>query len=114
MERTRFSGRTITFLTDRDLSCHERVHRTRRNLETRSSNLPETVARLMKAAGLKGVSRRSRPSTTVRRTEARPAPDLVDRDFTASGPDKLWVADITYVPTKAGYLYLAVILDAFG
>jgi putative transposase len=72
------------------------------------------VARLMKAAGLKGVSRRRRPSTTVRRAEARPAPDLVDRDFTASGPDELWVADITYVPTNAGYLYLAVVLDAFS
>ncbi|MCS4039514.1 hypothetical protein GGP42_001164 [Salinibacter ruber] len=68
----------------------------------------------MKAAGLKGVSRRRRPSTTVRRAEARPAPDLVDRDLTASGPDELWVADITYVPTDRGYLYLSVVLDAFS
>jgi putative transposase len=42
------------------------------------------------------------------------APDLVDRDFTASGPDELWAADTTYVPTNAGYLYLAVVLDAFS
>ena len=72
------------------------------------------VARLMKAAGLKGVSRRKRPSTTVRRAGVRPVPDLVDRDFSASGPDELWVADITYVPTDSGYLYLSVVLDAFS
>jgi putative transposase len=72
------------------------------------------VARLMKAAGLRGVSRRKSPSTTVRGDKARPAPDLVDRDFTASVPDELWVADITYVPTSAGHLYLAVVLDAFS
>ena len=50
----------------------------------------------------------------MRRTDARPAPDLVERDFTAPGPDRLWVADITYVPTWAGFLYLAVVLDAFS
>ena len=50
----------------------------------------------------------------MRRTDARPAPDLVERDFTAAGPDRLWVADITYVPTWAGFLYLAVVLDAFS
>ena len=43
-----------------------------------------------------------------------PAPDLVDRDFTATGPDQLWVADITYIPTWAGFLYLAVVLDAWS
>jgi len=72
------------------------------------------VARLMGAAGLRGVSRRRRPSTTIRKEESRPAPDLVDRDFTASRPDELWVADITYVPTDRGYLYLSVVLDAFS
>ncbi len=72
------------------------------------------VARLMKAADLKGASRRKRPSTTSREESARPAPDLVERDFTASARDELWVADITYVPTNAGYLYLAVVLDAFS
>jgi len=70
------------------------------------------VARLMKEAGLRGVSRRKRPSTTVRDDSGRTVPDLVDRDFAASGPDELWVADITYVPTQEGYLYLAVVLDA--
>ena len=72
------------------------------------------VARLMKEAGLRGVSRRKRLSTTVRSDTGRPVPDLVDRDFTASRPDELWVADITYVPTDGGYLYLSVVLDAFS
>ena len=72
------------------------------------------VARLMKAEGLKGVSRRKRTRTTVRDLGQRPAPDLVDRDFTASGPNQLWVADITYIPTWAGFLYLAVVLDVWS
>jgi putative transposase len=72
------------------------------------------VARLMKAAGLRGVSRRKRSTTTRREPQARPAPDLVERDFSAEHPDELWVADITYVPTWAGFLYLAVVLDAFS
>ena len=61
------------------------------------------VARLMRGAGLAGVSRRKGARTTQRRQEARPAPDLVDRNFTAEAPDRLWVADITYVPTWAGF-----------
>ena len=54
------------------------------------------VARLMRGAGLQGVSRRKTFRTTVRDETARPAPDLVERQFTAVGPDQLWVADITY------------------
>jgi putative transposase len=72
------------------------------------------VARLMRAAGLAGVSRRKGPRTTRRREGARPAPDLVERNFTAERPDQLWVADITYIPTWASFLYLAVVLDAFS
>lgn len=72
------------------------------------------VARLMRAANLQGVSRRKRYSTTQRQANARPAPDLVDRDFSAEGPDKLWVADITYIPTWSGWLYLAVVIDAWS
>ena len=72
------------------------------------------VARLMRSAGLQGVSRRKFRTTTVRDTTAQPAPDLVDRQFSAAGPDRLWVADITYVPTWAGFLYLAVVLDAWS
>jgi putative transposase len=69
------------------------------------------VARLMAAAGIIGVSRRKFVTTTIKGA-GRPAPDLVDRNFTAEKPDQLWVADITYVPTSVGFLYLAVVLDA--
>ena len=73
------------------------------------------IARLMCEAGLVGASHRHGGPTTPRRDEdARPAPDWVDRNFTALGPDQLWVADITYVPTAAGFLYLAVMLDAWS
>lgn len=73
------------------------------------------IARLMRAAGLVGAShRRGGPVTTRRDQGARPAPDLVDRDFRAAGPDLLWAADITFIPTAAGFLYLAVVLDAWS
>jgi putative transposase len=72
------------------------------------------VARLMRAAGLQGVSRRRSHTTTVRDRDARPAPDLVQRDFETEGKDRLWVADITYIPTWAGFLFLAVVLDAWS
>ena len=72
------------------------------------------VARLMRAAHLQGVSRRKGPRTTRRQPGAQPAPDLVKRDFTATEPDQLWVADITYVGTWAGWLYLAVVVDAWS
>ena len=72
------------------------------------------VARLMRAAGIAGVSRRKGMRTTRRDDRARPAPDLVERNFTADRPNRLWVADITYIPTWAGFLYLAVVLDAFS
>jgi len=72
------------------------------------------VARLMCAAGLRGVSRRNWIITTVRDRHARPAPDPVERNFAAATPNRLWVADITYIPTWAGFLYLAVVLDVFS
>jgi putative transposase len=72
------------------------------------------IARLMRRAGIAGVGRRKRVQTTVRDRKARPAPDLVERDFGAEAANRLWVADITYVPTRAGFLYLAVVLDAFS
>ena len=53
-------------------------------------------------------------TTTVRDTNAHPAPDLVERNFSASGPNRLWVADISYIPTWTGFLYLAVVLDVFS
>ena len=73
------------------------------------------VARLMERAGIRGVSRRRWTTGTTRRdAKARPAVDLVNRDFSAEGPNQLWVADITYVPTWAGWLHLAVVLDAWS
>src|SRR4030095_7551076 len=72
-------------------------------------------AGLGRGAGLVGASRRrGGPITTRRDKQARPAPDLVDRDFQAAGPNQLWVADITYVPTAAGFLYLAVVGDVWS
>ena len=72
------------------------------------------VAKLMRESGLSGVNRRKKRGTTRRDRNARPAPDLVDREFAAQAPDRLWVADVTYVPTLAGFLYQAVVLDVFS
>ena len=72
------------------------------------------VARLMRAAGLQGVSRRKSTRTTIRQPGAQRAPDLVNRDFDVAGPNRLWVADITYIRTWAGFLYLAVVVDAWS
>lgn len=72
------------------------------------------VARLMRAAGLKGVRRNRYVVTTTRDREAAVAPDLVDRNFAVRRADELWVADITYIPTWSGFLYLAIVLDVFS
>ena len=71
------------------------------------------VARLMKCARLEGISRRRKYRST-RDRDARPAPDLLERKFVATSPNQVWVADITYVPTWAGFLYLAVVLDVYS
>jgi putative transposase len=69
----------------------------------------------MRSAGLRGVSRRRAWVTTTRRdVRHRPAPDLVNREFTANGPNQLWVADMTYIPTWAGFIYLAVVVDVWS
>src|SRR5271155_1667226 len=73
------------------------------------------IARLMRAGGIAGVSRRrSVPITTRQATDHHPASDLVRRNFMAERPNELWVADITFLPTLAGFLYLAVVLDAWS
>ena len=73
------------------------------------------IARLMRVAGLQGVSRRRGfVVTTERNQRVRPAPDLVKRKFIAERPNQLWVADMTYVPTWAGFLYLAIVLDVWS
>ncbi len=72
------------------------------------------VARLMREAGLAGVSRRRGTRTTRVDQSHCVVPDRVERQFQADGPDRIWVADITYVPTWAGFVYLAVVLDVFS
>ena len=72
------------------------------------------VARLMRIAELRGVCRRRRVRTTTRDEQAQLSDDLVQRQFTADRPDALWCADITYLPTWQGFLYLAVIIDAYS
>ena len=73
------------------------------------------VARLMRTAHLRGVSRRRGFVVTTRRDRAqRPAPDLVKRRFTAEAANQLWVADMTYVPTWAGFVFLAIVLDVWS
>jgi putative transposase len=73
------------------------------------------IARLMRSAGIHGVSRRrSFVVTTERNRHVRPAPDLVQRQFVANGINQLWVADMTYLPTWSGFLYLAVVIDVYS
>lgn len=72
------------------------------------------VERLMAAAGLVGVHRRRRQGCTRRDDSQAPSDDLVKRRFTAEGPDRLWIADVTEHRTWEGKLYLAVVLDAFS
>ncbi len=90
-----------------------RIHAELRAAGERHSR--KRIARLMHQAGLVGAShRRGGPVTTRRDPRGRPAPDLVNRNFTACGPNQLWVADITFIPTAAGFLYLAIVLDAWS
>src|ERR1700692_343603 len=89
-----------------------RIHAELQQEGTRVSR--KRVARLMKESEIRGVSRRRSTVTTRRDRSARPAPDLVDRKFIADKPNALWVADITYVPTWVGFLYLAVVLDVWS
>jgi putative transposase len=72
------------------------------------------VARLMNAAGITGVGSRKRFKATIRIPGIAPASDLVERDFNASGPNVLWVADITYLGTGGGWLYLAAVRDTYS
>jgi putative transposase len=106
-------------LTQKIREIHERSRRTygypRVHAELRTSGVEcgrRRVARLMREDGLRGCMRGKRRSTTRREENAPAAPDLVDRRFLAASPDRLWLADITYLPTREGFLYLAFILDA--
>lgn len=70
--------------------------------------------RLMRAAGIQGIHRGRKPITTRRAKEADTRPDLVNRNFTATAPNRLWVADFTYVRTYSGFCYTAFITDVFS
>ena len=99
-------------LSSRSTYGRPRVHAELRDEGQRVNH--KRVGRVMCLGGLRGVTRRRKWRTTTKDPNARPAPDLVDRNFTAAGPNQLWVADITYVPTGAGFLFLAVVLDAWS
>jgi transposase InsO family protein len=73
-----------------------------------------TVERLMRAMGLQGAIRGRRCKTTMPDDAALRPPDLVDRDFSASRPNELWVADLTYVATWRGFVYVAFVIDVFA
>ena len=74
----------------------------------------DQVAALMRAAGICGVTRRRRARTTVRDPGAQRPGDLVNRDFTARSPNRLWVTDLTVAPTRTGAAYVCFIVDAFS
>jgi len=74
----------------------------------------DQVARLMKTIGIEGVRRGRRVRTTRRDDQAARSPDLVDRDFTAEAPNRLWVTDLTFVSTWQGVVYVCFIVDAFS
>lgn len=106
-------------LTQKIREIHERSRRTygypRVHAELRTSGVEcgrRRVARLMREASIQGCMRGRRGSTTRQAKDATAAPDLLDRRFLAASPDRLWLADITYLPTWEGFLYLAFILDA--
>lgn len=109
-------------MTERIRTIHAESHTTygmpRVRAELRDQGVTisrKRVARLMRRAEIRGVSRRRGYVVTTRRdAKQRPAPDLVNRKFTAAGPNQLWVADMTYVPTWAGFIYLATVLDVWS
>jgi putative transposase len=97
----------------RQIYGYPRVHAELRALGVRCSR--KRVARLMRKAGLRGCPRGRKKRTTTRRDKhAVSAPDLVKRHFCAIAPDKLWTADISYVHTQEGFVYLAFILDVYS
>jgi putative transposase len=117
------SARSLSdsLLGDRIEAIHRKSRSTygrpRVQAELRDENIfvsDKRVARLMHERALRGASRRKSVVTTIRNREAEPADDLVNRNFTADAPDQLWVADITYIPTWSGFLFLAVVLDVFS
>jgi putative transposase len=119
--RTSRRARQDALLTDRIRYFHRRSRGTYGAPRVHADLIEEgvcvgrkRVARLMRLAGLQGVSRRKQRRTTQRQPLAQAAPDMVQRQFAVGGPNRLWVADITYIPTWSGPLYLAVVVDAWS
>jgi putative transposase len=113
------SSREDYALTEKIHEVHRRSHETygspRVHAELRALGVRcgrRRVARLMRVAGLRGCMRAKKRGTTRRDPRVAPAPDLLRRDFVAARPNRVWLADITYIPTQEGFLYLAFILDA--
>jgi putative transposase len=122
-ERRPPSDRALTdaWLGERISSIHResrrtygarRVHAALRQQGVRVGR--KRVERLMRVQRISGTVPRTRAKTTIRVVGVRAAADLVGRDFVPTRPNELWVADIKYVPTAAGWLYLAVVLDCFS
>jgi putative transposase len=113
--------RQDALLTEKIREIHSRSRETygypRVHAELRSLGIVcgrRRVARLMRAAGLRGCMRGKRRRTTRRDARTAPAPDLLAKDFVAGRPNRIWLADITYIPTREGFLYLAFILDVYS
>jgi putative transposase len=107
-----------TFELRQDFSAHQGRYgspRLHAQLRYRGRSVArKRVARLMREAGL-CAKRKRRQALTTRRDPSHPvAPILLNRDFTASAPNKKWVTDITYIPTMQGWLYVSVILDLYS
>ena len=96
----------------RQIYGYPRLHAELRALGVRCGR--KRVARLMRKARIQGCRRGRKRHTTRRDKHAVPAPDLVGRNFAAASPNRLWTADITYVHTQEGFVYLSFILDAYS
>jgi putative transposase len=123
-ERRAPSDRTLTdaFLSERIKQIHaasdgtygaRRIHAELR-IEHAIRIARKRVERLMRAAGISGLGPRKRRRTTVKLPGVRVAFDLVERDFSPTGPNQTWSADITYISTWEGFLYLAHVQDLFS
>ena len=108
-------------LTERIVTIHEQSRQTygapRIHAELAAAGIrcgTKRVARLMRRAGIVGCHRRRQVVTTIREASGPLVPDRMERQFVAEAPNVKWTADITYVPTWAGFLYLAIVLDVFS
>jgi len=102
----------IAFKENKEIYGSPRIYKVMRKLGLMCSK--NRVARLMQLAGLQGKQSRQFKATTKRNKRHAVAPNRLKRDFTADRPNQKWLADITYIPTQEGWLYLAAILDLFS